>query len=252
MPAVLVAPEDVAGDRLILRGEEAHHLRVRRHQPGDVIEVIDGRGSGYRVRLESLDGDCADGTILEELQEKGESPVQLHLAPTLIKGQRLDFVVEKVTEVGVASIRPMQTERAVVQPHSQRRVERWQRLARAAAKQCGRSRVPEVFAVADLRAAVAEMTEVCEAVYMASAERGADQRACVAGSDQPRTIGLLIGPEGGFSPDEEAWAAAAGVQSFCWAGRVLRADTAAVVLAALILDEAERAAAPAGPSPTSS
>ena len=225
MPAVLVAPEDVVGDHLTLRGEEAHHLRVRRHQPGDVIEVIDGRGSGYRVRLLSLDDQCASGQVLEELSGKGESPIRLHLAPALIKGQRLDSVVEKVTELGVASIRPMQTERGVVQPHSQRRIERWHRLARAAAKQCGRSRVPEVLAVADFRAVVAELTQACEVVYMATAERGADLRACVAGSGRPRAIGLLIGPEGGFSPDEETWAAAAGVQPFSWAGRVLRADT---------------------------
>ncbi|MFC1526438.1 RsmE family RNA methyltransferase [Candidatus Latescibacterota bacterium] len=245
MPAVLVGPGDVVGDCLTLRGEEAHHLKVRRHQPGDIIEVIDGCGLGYRVRLQTLDGDAATGKVLEELAEYGESAIRLHLAVALIKGQRLDFAVEKVTEVGVATISPMETERAVVHPRSRRRVERWQRLARAAAKQCGRSRVPEVRSPADFRDVVAGLVRDCEAVYMATPGEAADLRH---GLEQvrPRTVGLLIGPEGGFSAGEEAWAAEAGVLSFSWVSRTLRADTAAVVFAALILDEAERLAEAAG------
>ena len=108
MPGFWVEPEDVGESRLVLRGDEAHHLtRVRRYGPGDEVEAVDGVGCCYRVRVERVAPGVVEAEILARLPEKGESPVRLVLAPALLKGQRFDFIVEKATEVGVAAIMPL-------------------------------------------------------------------------------------------------------------------------------------------------
>lgn len=242
MPGFWVDPEDVGDDHLVLRGDEAHHLtRVRRHGPGDEIEAVDGEGCCYRVRIERVAVGTVEAAILARLPDKGESPVRLLLAPALIKGQRFDFVVEKATEVGVAAILPLFSERGIVRVGKERKVERWQRLAQAATKQCGRSRVPRVEAPRSLDELLAHLLNECDTVLLATPSEPMRSLATGPADGFGASIGLLIGPEGGFTNDEVVRAHQAGAVSFAWSERVLRADTASIVLAALVLQQAERA-----------
>lgn len=244
MPALWVRPEDVEAGRLCLRDDEAHHLRVRRYRLGDEIDVIDGCGTYYRVRLDQMEPTCAHCTVQFHESDWGECPVALHLGASLIKGARMDFLMEKTTEIGVASIYPVLASRGVARPGSAKKLDRWERLALAAAKQCGRSRVPKVGDPQEFDEVLAALTDRCGLVLMAEvasdAVAGADLRSCMGGRTVDE-IGLLIGPEGGFDPGEIERAEAAGVRLFSWGRRTLRADTAAVVLSALVLDEAQRA-----------
>ena len=151
MPGFLVQPEDVRGDILVLREQEAHHLaRVRRLRPDDRIEVIDGLGHCYQVRVAAVARAEVHCEILGCRDECGENPVQLSLAPALVKGARFDSIVEKATEIGVGCIAPVIADRGVVQPGTGNKIERWRRLIRAAAKQCGRSRLPVLYPPAPL------------------------------------------------------------------------------------------------------
>jgi len=241
MPGFLVRPEDVQDQSLVLRAAEACHLvQVRRHRVGQEIEVIDGSGRGYQVRIAAIERDAVFCEILARRQDCGESPVQLSLAPALIKGQRFDFVVEKATEIGVASIVPLLTERGVVKPGSGNKLERWHRLAQAAAKQCGRSRLPSIEPPAGLGEVIKTFKDQNDLVLMATPglpDRSLKQ--CLEGKSC-RRLGLLIGPEGGFSTAEQVRAREAGVELFSWGERILRADTASIVLAALLLNESEQ------------
>jgi 16S rRNA (uracil1498-N3)-methyltransferase len=240
MPAFWARPADVGQEELVLRGEEAHHLaRVRRHRPGDLVEVIDGEGMLFRARVQAMEQDRVACRIVERLPEGGESRVRLCLAPALLKGTRFDWVVEKATEVGVDALWPLLSERTVVRPGD--RVERWQRLALEAAKQCGRARWPRIRAPLGLEQALEGMRAVCDLVLMAVAEEAPALGKCLEGK-RPTRPGLFIGPEGGFSAAEQERARRAGVEFFTWGPRTLRADTAAVVLAALVLHEAENMA----------
>jgi len=243
MPALWVRPDDVEGGRLYLRDEEAHHLQVRRYRVGDEIDVIDGCGTYYRVRLDQMESGCVHCTVQFEESDRGECLVGLHLGASLIKGPRMDFLMEKVTEIGVAYIFPVISRRGVARPGSTNKLERWERLVRAAVKQCGRSRVPKVRDPQEFGEVLTALTARCSIVLMAeiAAESGtdADLRSCLNGHTADE-IGLLIGPEGGFHPEEIERAEAAGVRLFSWGTRILRADTAAVVLSALVLDEALR------------
>jgi 16S rRNA (uracil1498-N3)-methyltransferase len=245
VPSFWVEPGDTAGDQLVLRGDEVHHLTVRRRRPGDELDVIDGQGQFFRVRLRSLEGGVSEAhcDILSRHRDRGESPVELHLAPSLIKGQRFDFVVEKATEIGVAYIDPMITFRGVVSGPSDNKLDRWQRLARAAAKQCGRSRVPRLGVPASFEAVVARYQQTCARVLMAVPDGGQGKLARLLGGGERALaagggVGLLIGPEGGFTEEETMWAVAAGVSLFSWGPRTMRSDTSAVVLAAMVLDAA--------------
>ncbi len=241
MAGFWVDPGDVGEAELVLRQGEAHHLaRSRRLGVGDQVEVLDGIGGFYRAQVEQIGKDEVVCQITARLPEWGESRVRLTLASALIKGQRFDFVVEKATEVGIARLQPLFCQRGVVRSGSATKMARWQRLALAAAKQCGRSRLPDLDAPGDLTPILAQLAATNDRILVAST--GADQaplRTCLDGPPVER-VALLVGPEGGWSPTEEGQIRAAGGRAFCWGARTLRADTAGVVLAALALHEAER------------
>ena len=239
MPAFFVEPADVGKDSLILIDEEAHHVRVRRSQEGELLDVIDGEGCAYRVRIESIAPKRVEAEIVERRPEWQESPIRLHLAAAVPKGSRFDLVIEKGTEVGVSSIVPLLTERGVARPGGEgKRVERWHRLARAAAKQCGRCRVPRIAELVELSTAVEELSRECGLLLMAAAVAGADLGDVLTETTSP--VALFIGPEGGFDPAEAAMLTERGARAFTWGERILRAETAAVVLSALVLDAAVR------------
>jgi len=242
MPGFWVEPGDVQEDRLILRGEEAHHLvRARRHRVGDCIDVVDGLGNFFETHIAAIDKKEVVCRILSRRDGQGESPVELSLAPALVKGQRFDFVVEKGVEVGVDNIVPLITSRGVVRPGSENKGERWKRLARAAVKQCGRSRLPKVHPPTELGAVIDGWCGEGRLALMAvPGSKGEGLRSLLGEIDTDR-IGLLVGPEGGFTEEEEALAREKGIQFFSWGERILRADTASIVLAALVLYEAEQA-----------
>lgn len=244
MAAFYSATELVSGDLLVLEGQEAHHVRVRRYRAGDCIDVIDGCGAGYRARIEDLAPRRVTARVLERLAELGESPVRLHLAAAMLKGSRFDYVVEKATEVGVASITPLLGERVVARPAvGSGRLERWQRLATAAAKQCGRSRVPAVATPLTPAAAACRLRDACDPLLVAGPAQDGDLAAALAGGQPARqttSVALFVGPEGGFEAGEVEALRQLGARFFSWGARTLRAETAAVVLSALVLDRAER------------
>ena len=234
MPSFLVDPADLTGDHAVLGNEEAHHLKVRRYREGDRIDVIDGRGGFFEVLIERIGRDTVEGVILTRQVDRGECDVQLHLAAAVMKGhQRFDGLVEKVIEIGVASIRPMATDRGVALKSG--RTDRWKRLAQGAAKQCGRSRVPYVCDVTSFASALSALRECCDLVMVASPRSSTHPYKATRPSGNLAVVGLLVGPEGGFTSEEEEAAVAAGAEPFTWGERTLRSDTAAIVLSALVL-----------------
>ena len=240
MPGFLVKPEDVNGSELVLKADEAHHLmRVRRRAEGDLIEVLDGNGHLFLARVLCAEESNVRCRILECTEEGGESPVRLHLATSMIKGARFDAVVEKGTEVGIASLSPFASGRTVASSGSRQKQDRWERLVVAAAKQCGRSRLPPIFKPATLGEVMQRLLRSCDRVLMATVDDSeCDLKNALAG-EPPTAVGLLIGPEGGFTQDEIEEAGGRGIRTFSWGSRTLRAETASIVLAAIALHQAE-------------
>ena len=238
MASFYVDPHAVRGDGLALSAEEGHHLRVRRHKPGDVIDVIDGEGSFFEARIDSMEREGAFCTILSRSPGKGECAVDLSLAVAMPKGQgRFDSLIEKVTEVGVGAIVPTMTERSIATSGSGAgKSPRWRRIALAATKQCGRSRAPHLREVGSFTEALELVVGECHSVFLATLSPDAGDLSSRVTPAAGVAIGLLVGPEGGFSAVEEQAAVNSGATLIRWANRTMRTDTAAAVLSALILD----------------
>ena len=226
MPRLFVPRTSIRDDGVEIGGEELRHLRTLRLAPGDTLTVFDDTGTEYTVRLARIERRTARATIEHRAVVSRESPLELTLVPALLKGPRMDVVIEKATELGVRTIAPMVTARCVA---ARGHVARWRRIALAAAKQCGRTRVPAIEEPAPLAARLAADWRGLKLIaWEETTERGWDRLP-----DAVESVVVLLGPEGGFAPDEAARARAAGFEPVSLGGRVLRAETAALVVAAL-------------------
>jgi 16S rRNA (uracil1498-N3)-methyltransferase len=211
----------------------AHVARVLRARAGQLLTLFDGRGGEYDATIVHIDRHGVRVQIELHRAIERESPLSVTLLQALARGERMDFIVQKATELGVAAIVAMGGDRSVVRLEAEglaRRCEHWRAVAISACEQCGRNRVPTISAVADLASACA-LADATSLRLLLAPE--ADQ-TLMAAAHQTTPIALAIGPEGGFSDEERSLAKQQGFQ-FCRLGpRVLRAETAPLAaLAAL-------------------
>jgi 16S rRNA (uracil1498-N3)-methyltransferase len=242
LPHFLVPPQNVRDGRFHLEPAESRHLAVvLRKKPGDEVRLFDGADRSYRARLESVSPERVSGAVLSEEAGGPALPYRLRLFQGLPKGDKLEFILEKATELGAAEIVPVDTERSVARVPPDRlaaKRARWEKTVLAAAKQCGRKDLPKVSAPLSLDEALAlcapgELTllpwEGEERLSLKEALRGA--------VPAPATINVFIGPEGGFSPAEVERARARGALPVTLGPLILRTETAAVAAAAAVLYE---------------
>jgi 16S rRNA (uracil1498-N3)-methyltransferase len=232
----VVAPGAIQADRVRFDPEEAHHLaHVLRLRPGAVIEAVDGTGRVYTVRLEMVAAGKAWGVIVGEVSPSGESPCAITLAQAILKGDRMAWLVQKATELGVTRIVPLETARVVAHVSGEGgagRRRRWERVAREALKQCGRSVLPVVDPPRTLGEVLAGSAGH-EAVWLCWEGGGTPASALARRAGRVRRLLLLVGPEGGFTDDEVARAQAAGASLVGLGPRILRAESAGLVAVTL-------------------
>jgi 16S rRNA (uracil1498-N3)-methyltransferase len=232
---VFVRPEAVDADRVRFDADEAHHLgRVLRLRPGGLVEATDGAGTLYTVRLVAVDPTGAWGTIEGRATPGRESPCVLTLAQGILKGDRMSWLVQKATELGVARLIPMETARVVARSGggAAGRLSRWGRIAREAVKQSGRVVVPTIDrprAFAEVAGAAAKH----DAAWIFWEGGGQALRVAAAAAGRPASALLLVGPEGGFTAEEVALAEGAGARVVSLGPRTLRAESAGLAAVAL-------------------
>jgi 16S rRNA (uracil1498-N3)-methyltransferase len=219
----------VVSDRVVLVGPEAHHLlHVMRARPGTCITLFDGSGWQFDALVEQIGRNGVELTIGGRQQVDREAPIAVTLGVALPKGDRQKWLVEKVVELGIARLVPLETERGVAQPRASA-VERLRRGVIEASKQCGRNRLMEIAEPKTWPAFLAEnATAECRLV----AHPG--QSTPPPPTSAPRAA-VAIGPEGGFTDEEIAASVAQGWQTVDLGPRVLRVETAAVALAARLI-----------------
>lgn len=212
----------------------AHHaLRVLRLKVGADLILFDGRGGEWLAQIVG-----ADRTVRVALQEfdarDPESPLDVTLVQALPSGDKMDWVVEKSVELGVAAIQPVAAKRSVVKLPAERmarRVAHWNHIASAACEQCGRNRVPQVAPVLDLPQYLAEASGQNSLCLLLAPETGVSLRELARPAGP---VVVMVGPEGGWEEGEMRAAAAAGFVALRMGPRVLRTETAgAAVLAAM-------------------
>jgi 16S rRNA (uracil1498-N3)-methyltransferase len=235
---LFVPPGQLAAARegvLSLTAEQARYLGlVLRLRDGDAVEVFDGRGTRLAARLSPLPAGELALRLGEPARDEGASG-SIVLAQALSKGEKLDWVVQKATELGVSRIVPFAAERSVVKLSAERgaaRVERLRRIAQEAARQCGRADVPQVDAPAAWEELLALPRQDPPLIaVLLDADPGLPPLGQL--DPGPRVL-LVVGPEGGFSAREREGAAAAGLLAASLGRRVLRTETAGLAAVAIV------------------
>ena len=215
--------------------EAKHAAKVLRLRPGDAVCAMDGAGRRWRGELVEADGLAV--RLMEELPGN-EAPVRLTVYEGIPKADKLDFIAQKLTELGAAALVPVKMERCVVkldQKDGVKRRERLEKIAREAAKQCGRGLPMAVSEPLSWREALARMAAHDALLIPWEDARGARMKDVFAARPNARDIGVVVGPEGGMSPEEVAAMHAIGGQALTLGPRILRTETAAVVSAALAM-----------------
>jgi 16S rRNA (uracil1498-N3)-methyltransferase len=227
---VFLPPDRISGGRAALTDDARHYLRdVLRLAPGATVEVFDGAGGAYDATIAAGFDALAVGP--RRAAARAGRAVALLLA--LAKGEKMDLVVQKATELGVASIAPFAAERSVVRLEGDKgaeRARRWRRIAEEAARQCGRADVPDVAAPVPLAAALAALPPGTATFVL---HPGGAPLAAAEGEDgaavAPAACAAVIGPEGGLTKAEVDACERAGARRAGLGPRVLRAETAAIV-----------------------
>jgi 16S rRNA (uracil1498-N3)-methyltransferase len=215
--------------QLELPASAARHVQVRRLQPADRLVLFDGRGGEWAATVLHMGRSEVTVRVGDVDPVERELGVRVTLALGVPANERMDFLVEKATELGVAAIQPLLCERSVLRlagERASRKRDHWQSVAAAAAEQCGRTRVPEVAPVQSLQRWLAALDTDAQRLLL-SPRAGAEPLPSVA--DRTRALLTLSGPEGGLSAQEEAAAAARGFVAARLGDRVLRAETAPLV-----------------------
>jgi 16S rRNA (uracil1498-N3)-methyltransferase len=224
----LVADAAADGASIELEAAEAKHARVRRVRGGEEVVVFDGRGWSAVAVVETIGARNVTVRIQRTLPPRhAESSLDLTLAVALLKSDRFEWIIEKATEFGVTRIRPFTSRNSLAQPSSARR-NRWQQIALSAAKQCGRTVPPQVHPPVPFRALLDELT----GAKVLFAE-GSGEPTLHVGKNLNEPVSILIGPEGGFTPQELDQARSANCRLVTLGPRILRAETAAIVAVAL-------------------
>lgn len=227
-------------DCITLTGDDAHHIsRVLRMKSGENLIICDGMGTDYSCVLTDTEGGNAHCQIQERVPSRGEPEADVTLFMALPKGDKMDFIVQKAVELGASTIVPYAASRCVSRPDGKalaKKIERWRKIAREAAQQCGRGRVPAVMECIDFSSVVerAAQTEMPLFFYEMEQETSVRMALC---AHTFASAAIVIGPEGGFAEEEAQMARQHGLTSVSLGPRILRCETAPLAALTAVLYE---------------
>jgi 16S rRNA (uracil1498-N3)-methyltransferase len=225
------------GERVVIGKRALHLTRVLRLGIGDSVVLFDGSGKEFPAEILEVRRQLVRLKVAEGTEVERESNLKLVLALGLTRPAIMDLIVQKVTELGVDEIVPVSTERAQKWLKGERtasRLKRWERIAREAARQSGRNRVPRIWSLTTFDQVLEQKKDAGLKLVCWEEEESGSVRQILATQGESRQACVLIGPEGGFSAREVEQAAAAGFQSVSLGRRLLRTETAAIMIIGLI------------------
>ncbi len=227
-----------------ITGDDVNHIRnVLRMQPGEEVVISCGQGTDYYCTIQSVQPDCIVLDIQEKKEAVSELPVRLVLFQALPKADKMELIVQKAIELGAYEIVPVRTKRCVVKlddKKAKKKQERWQGIAEAAAKQSGRGIIPRVHEVVSFGEALELAKKLSQTII--PYELFDDMKATVQtmeGIFNQESIGIFIGPEGGFERGEVEKAMGAGAKPISLGKRILRTETAGLAILSVLMFEIE-------------
>ena len=248
-----VEPDQVQEDHVDIRGGDVNHIRnVLRMKQGETLTVCDGFGNEYLCRVDACSDNRVRAGIVEKRRVASELPSRIVLFQGLPKGDKMELIIQKAVELGASAVVPVASRRCVVKLDGKKadsRQKRWQAVAESAAKQSGMAVIPTVCPVTGFADAVRQASglDVCLIPYECAQELLKDgagtameqSRNVLAGIERGRSVGILIGPEGGFEKEEVASAMEAGAVPLTLGKRILRTETAGLCILSVLMFQLE-------------
>ncbi|MEO5956799.1 MAG: 16S rRNA (uracil(1498)-N(3))-methyltransferase [Nitrospiraceae bacterium] len=232
MPTFFVSSDAITPPTIRISGPLLHHLRDSlRLQPGEPLFLTDDHGTRYRTEVTHVTPQAIEIRIVEAMPAPARTAPSVILAQALLKGEKMDWVIQKATELGVECIVPVHTKHGVVKIKPDRvehQRSRWQKIALEAAQQSERRTVPTIAEPTDLARLFASYSSAASRGILSERTGGASLAAMPFPSDPDQSIILLVGPEGGWDREELLLAQERGYQSLTLGTRILRAETAAI------------------------
>ena len=234
MPKFFADKSAFDSENAVITGENVSHIsRVLRMREGDALTLCDGCGTDFECEIESISKNEIICKILSFEKNTSESEIPVTLFQSMPKGAKMDFIIQKCVELGIYSVVPFISARTVAKGEKSAR---FRKIAEEAAKQSGRGIVPYVSDTADFDEAVKKLCE-CDLAIICYEEEKEKTLKSVLKSVKPRSIGIMIGPEGGFEADEVLKAVNSGAVSVTLGRRILRTETAGMAVLADIVYE---------------
>jgi len=238
VPNFFIKKVQIKDHQIEIRGELLRHLRDSlRVQRGERISCVDEDAVRYTVVITHIGKDILTGDVTEEVK-RGEFPaVYIHVVQAIPKGSRLDFIIEKATELGASAITPVMTERSVVRIEKDRvgeKLKRWSRIALESAQQSGRWDVPEITPPVTLPDFLASFRKADLNLLLWEGEKRVTIKDVLKGVQEVKSVTVLIGPEGGFSEDEIGKAVEKGFVAVSLGELILRTETAPITALSIL------------------
>lgn len=245
MQHFFVTTDQVKGDRIHIEGSDVIHLKnVLRMKPGEELCISDGDNHRYRCRMEGYEGERAVARVLGQEERNPELSSRIYLFQGLPKGDKMDLIVQKAVELGVYEVIPVAMKRCVVkldQKKADRKRDRWAEIAKSAAKQSGRGIIPRVAGVMSMQQALTEAQDLDILLIPYELAEGMEHtRQLLQGIREGQSVGIFIGPEGGFEKEEVLRAKEAGAEEITLGRRILRTETAGLALLSILMYHLER------------
>lgn len=235
-PHFFITPEQVRDPYITVTGDDLRHIRmVLRKQPGDLLTLLDGQGREYTVRITAVEKAEIDTEIIDRRERYPSSP-GIILGQGLPKTDKMDWIAQKATELGVSSLVPLVTERTIMKVRDEeKRVTRWQKIAREAAMQSGRPDIPPVKTIRTFSDFLRTLAPGPQTLFLFPWEEGTEPVKNVLRRHlDAKHVVVLIGPEGGFSQAEADAAKEKGFHLVSLGPNILRTETAAVAVLSMI------------------
>lgn len=219
----------------VIEGEDVSHIsRVLRMTEGEELTLCDGEGNDYTCKITEITKKSITCEVLSKIKNQSEPECRVTLFQALPKGAKMEYIIQKCVEIGVCEIVPMMTRRVIGKPSD--KGERWNKVSEEAAKQSGRGIIPKVLPPVSFKEALEQMKNCDLAVMPYECEQETHLLDVLRGKT-PKTVGIMIGPEGGFDPDEVAAVQKEGIKTVTLGKRILRTETAGLSVVSNIMYE---------------
>lgn len=228
MAKFFLAPDEIHDSFMVLTGEQYNHAKVLRLKNGDAVTVCDGLGTDYACTVSDVSAGQISLVVVSRDTSQAEPPVHCTIYMAFPKADKLEHVIQKATELGAYEIVAFPSARCVSRPDDKslrKKLERWQKIASAAAEQSGRGRIPQVTVLSSYQAALQRAAQADLAVLFYENEAQHTFRAAIEAKPH-RTVALMTGPEGGLETAEVLAASEAGLHICTLGSRILRCETA--------------------------